>query len=201
MPHKQPLINIKQRIVGAIIIVSLIIIVLPMVFFSSVTPTPDNSSMDIPPLPMQVKKTLSLSIKEIPAPPPMPDLPRPSALPVDEFNAAAMQQTPVELLEPIPSASRAAPDAPAHTAETHPYQNVYVIQLASFSEQQNALRLSRSLTDKGFKADIEMIRLDNKKRYRVRVGPYILREQAVSDREKIYKSSQLKGRLLTIKQG
>ena len=52
------------------------------------------------------------------------------------------------------------------------------IQVASFAERENAIRLQERLLKKGFRVNESIIKLDSKTLYRVLVGPEILRSRA-----------------------
>jgi len=72
-----------------------------------------------------------------------------------------------------------------------------VVQMGSFSSEQNALRLRDKLRKAGFVTQVEKVRVDAKSLYRVRVGPYLERAEADRDQAKLDKQLNLKGRVLS----
>ncbi|HEX6398690.1 MAG TPA: SPOR domain-containing protein [Steroidobacteraceae bacterium] len=83
---------------------------------------------------------------------------------------AAVAATP----KPTPTPAVAAAPAPAETsraAPTNPPRGSFVVQLGSFGSKENAERLVRDMTAKGFTTFIAPITTNGRELYRVRVGP------------------------------
>ncbi len=76
--------------------------------------------------------------------------------------------------------------------------NRWVLQIASFSIKRNASRLRDKLKRRGYKAYITK-RLGSTIRYRVRVGPIILKSQADRLNKRLSSEQNLKGILLRVK--
>ncbi len=75
---------------------------------------------------------------------------------------------------------------PAKPATSSPSQNVYWIQVGAYSNQQNANTLAEEYKQKGYKAIIlEPSPTDRRKLYRVRLGGYATRAQAVEARDEL----------------
>jgi len=99
---------------------------------------------------------------------PAVDTPTPEAVPAPKPAAPAATPTPrVETPKPVAPAPASTPARPAPTAE----KGTFVVQLGSFREKENADRLVRDMTAKGFTAFVAPITSGGRELYRVRVGP------------------------------
>lgn len=72
-------------------------------------------------------------------------------------------------------------------------KNSYLIQAASFKYREEAQRMKASLILKGFPANIIVISRDNTNWYRVMIGPYPSKEQALKTNIAIAKSEHVSG--------
>jgi len=72
-----------------------------------------------------------------------------------------------------------------------------VVQMGSFSSEQNALLLRDRLRKNGFATQVEKAIIDGKSRFRVRVGPFLDRADAEQSRKQILDKLTLKGRVLS----
>jgi DedD protein len=99
------------------------------------------------------------------APPPAAPTPVPTPAPT------VAQQVPVERPAPHVDAQHPAPAAPAQPGS-------FAVQLGSFGSRDNADRLVRDMTAKGFAAFVAPIKSGGRELYRVRVGPTRDRAQA-----------------------
>jgi DedD protein len=79
-------------------------------------------------------------------------------------------------------------------AEPGPLGN-WVVQMGSFSSEQNALRLRDRLRKAGFVTQVEKVLVGGKTVYRVRVGPYLERAEAEGSQKKLAETFGLKGRV------
>ena len=113
-----------------------------------------------------------------PAPPAGPDTSRP------ENTVAATPATSIAAPASTPAAKPAATAAPAAAAPApvpakaapreearKPASGTFVVQLGSFGSRENAERLVRDMTAKGFATFIAPITTNGRELYRVRVGP------------------------------
>ncbi len=70
----------------------------------------------------------------------------------------------------------------------------WIVQIGLFSNQQNSIKLRNKIRKKGFVSFVDSITTaTNKKMYRVRVGPFATRDEALSEQNKVKKSMNLKG--------
>ena len=181
--------NLKQRLVGAGVLVALAIIFLPSLFYKEQRVAIDTTTQ-IPPAP----RVAPVVIPQ-PAKPKGVDIPAPDQL----FQPALVETERVDLEQPkatdkpAAQAQKAAPK-PRLSAAGTPIG--WVIQVASFKSQDSAKALVKTLNAKQFKAYSQAINTDKGRFYRVLVGPYIEQPQALSDQKAIDKAYKLRSRVL-----
>ncbi|RLQ22886.1 hypothetical protein DWB85_05425 [Seongchinamella sediminis] len=175
---------LKQRLVGALILVALGVVFWPIIF---VEPGEQGGATEarIPPRP-QVQAT-PVAAPDIAGLRPSRDIARepepedterltlapetPSAQ-AGEAPPAAAETAPEPEPAPLPAAQKTrseAPVKPALDAEGIPIS--WILRVASVSSADNADRLRRELLDMGHKAYVKKIRSNGKTLYRVYVGP------------------------------
>ena len=202
---------LKQRLVGAAVLVALAVIFLPMLVGG---PEPDTGAvsvpLDIPTAPERDFETRDLPLTSPSATPagsataPSNDPNRivtvdaPSAERVDaapEATAAASETaatTPenspppasVATSSPTPAVSKPAseaPKAPTPSAAVAPGGR-FVVNLGSYGNAANAKALTSSLKSAGLPAYAETISLEGKPAQRLRLGPYAQRGEAEAAR-------------------
>ncbi len=191
---------LKQRLVGAIVLVALGVIFVPMILESpNQTLVPEMEA-----LPEPEDQGISAPLEAFPAPDAIPAEPDTSIILTDP-QAAAVSETPAEPAqpvaepEPVPepeSVPEPEPEPENKPAKSGPLGS-WVVQMGSFSSEQNALRLRDKLRKNGFSTQVEKARIDGKLRFRVRVGPFLGREDAEQSRKQIQDRLTLKGRVLS----
>jgi cell division septation protein DedD len=190
--HGDHKVDLKQRMVGAIVIVSLAIIILP-VFFS---PTDDSLKHfkveKVPPIPREIQDAFIAKDKNLKQSNKMPVLPIPKSIPVDNENEKQALTTNIDKTSHVSNYKN------AKKPKDKTINQKYTLQLGSFGQQENAFNLRNKLRNKKFKAYIEQIKIDKKINYRVRVGPYLKYEQMVSIQKKIKKSFKIDGRIISL---
>jgi DedD protein len=152
--------RLKQRLIGAIVLVSLGVIFIPMLLKGPDTLDTPILTTNIPPKPD--RKTEVIPLKPLP---PRPDKSPITSIPVEK-------ETPAVKPEPAPPAAESKPAAKADK----PANNLadlqgWVVQVGSFSRKSNALSLEGRLRKKGYSAYVEAYEAKSGTRYRVRVGP------------------------------
>ena len=170
----------KQRIVGAIVLVALAVIFIPMLLPGSRDIGFSDNGSPIPPKPAELENLKVLELeKPQPAPKPREIVRTPidehsPAAPPEDVEAPATDKTPLpeETLPPKTTSEAAQP------ADTTP--KAWAVQVGSFTQRDNAMRLRDQLRSKGYKAFVEQITSADKTFYRVRVGPEVSREKAVA---------------------
>jgi DedD protein len=211
---------LKQRLVGAVVLVALAVIFIPMLLEG-----PDRNLVpEMAPMPEPEEQGGSQPLERFPQPGEIPDEPDRSVvqaetaapdsgtddegaipLPLPEAEAedaevppevppppaVEAKRTPVAAPEPEPE-----PDAGEAAKPAGPLGN-WIVQVGSFSSEQNALRLRDRIRKERFATQVEKVVVSGKTHYRVRVGPYLERDEAEQDREKLAAKLDLKGRVLS----
>ncbi len=215
-------VNIKQRIVGAIVLVSLGVIIIPLLLDGGKEQQQDISNSNIPVLPSHLDKEIAPVAKPKPRYQPAPVTVRPveeltpgTAQSKSEIEQAAVQtgnadsqqdQTVKVIAKPAQSSntevkhkSSAANYKTASKPETPVIDTAYTIQVGSFSHKNNAFSLRDKLRKENFKAYIESVTISSGLRYRVRVGPFLNYDEAENNRDKLLKQNNLKGSIVRYK--
>ncbi|WP_339494590.1 SPOR domain-containing protein [Pseudomonas sp. RA_105y_Pfl2_P56] len=197
----------KQRMVGALVLVALAVIFLPMLF--SRQDEQRQVTVDAPAAPQAPAVTpVQLEPVAVPEPQDLPQEPVPSDEEVAEQSAPSApispapvasvpvaKPTPAPVAKPIPAPSQpiaAAPTKPDTTQSRVDANGLSVswsVQLASLSSRANAESLQKTLRSQGYNAYIRSA--DGKNR--VFVGPLIERAEADRLRDLLSRQQNLKG--------
>ncbi len=198
---------LKQRLIGAAVLVALAVIFLPMLL-GRPGPTPDRG-VDVP-MAIPVAPDRNLQTREIPLALPEPATPAepdPSAVVtvdtevaprIDALQPAAGADSPdpVAPVAPVerapqPVSTPAPPRSPSQTAAAATASGTapaaqpggrHAVNLGSYSQRANADALAARLKQAGLPVLTETISLDGKPATRVRVGPYATRGDAEAAR-------------------
>lgn len=177
----------RRRLVGAIALVLLIVVFLPMILDSEPKPLNEDISITIPPIPKPDPTPQNPS-------PAAPSTPAPALPPrVAGMPAPAQPELAPDLpkSEPVKPETKPAPKSVAKAEIKAPPANhaagdeSFVVQLGAFSNAANAKALQKKLQDNKFKAYIELVKNPGGDRTRVRVGPYPTRDAAEKARERL----------------
>jgi DedD protein len=182
--------KLKQRLVGATVLVGLGVIFIPMLLDNSGNSGISESAIKTPSRPSDSFTSVPLAEKpaerapsKLEEPPPLPARAKPSrseaVLPVEPTEEGV---APKEVLEVDPAqagggrASKAAQGvgkapAPPPAAKAEKWAGTHVVQLASFSSEGKAVALKTRLRKRGYNAFVERIPLRGGKLFRVRIGP------------------------------
>jgi DedD protein len=204
----------RRRLVGAVALVLLIVVFLPMVLDSEPKPLNQDVSITIPPIP-KPESASQLSAPVVQPPPSSsatpgtmphiaglpqgatqtPSTDAPAESPVVEAPATAAPKSAARPAAPksAPEAKPAAKPSPKHeikpatvaAAPAPAGDEGFVVQLGAFSNSVNAKALQRKLQDNKFKAYTELIKDAHGDRTRVRVGPFASREAAEKARDRM----------------
>jgi DedD protein len=195
--------RLKQRLVGASVLVALAVIFVPMLLDTSREPAPQpqlTPLLEHAPSP-RVVTGAERDLVPYPVPPAIgvevarPDtlpLPVPETVPIlPELEAPAPQAS--RPAEGGTATSRAAPEPVAPAApplrEAAPPAGAWLVQLGSFTREDNAQALHERLRAEGHASFVERAG----EHYRVRVGPTPDRQAAERLRDRLEKEVQLKG--------
>jgi len=189
--------QLKQRIVGAIVLVALGVIFIPMVLNRDDSNTGITGSN----IPLQPRELEQLAKQTPPAPPPAPVVPAETHQLVDKDTPPLPQatpsleqenSTPTKSESPAPDTSKDKPVMPDQTVKTRGW----VVQVASFTDRNKALHLRDTLRKAKFNCFVESVTGKRGTLYRVRVGPVIKRQEADHIQARLTKQLKLKGTLV-----
>ena len=171
----------KQRIIGAIVLVALAVIFIPILLPGHRDFGFTESESHIPPKPAELENLKVLELeKPLPAPAPREVI----RTPIDEHSPPAPKtdaETPVVEQKPDTTDTKAPPPVSQETKpDTTVPPKAWVVQVGSFSNRENAMRLRDQLRSKGYKTFVEQISTADKTFYRVRVGPVVTRDNALA---------------------
>jgi DedD protein len=195
--------GLKQRLVGAFVILSLAVIFLPMIF--------DN--------PHEVKK---VTIKEVPPKPSFQNIviekpKRPTFKVVDldssdnkvkkidqiankkdniqvKAGSVEVKKTKEVPLKPI-AAKKPSQTTPA-VSHLPIFKNIWMVQLGTFSRTKNAYELRDRLRKDGFDGHAKDITIKGKKAVRVFSGPFVNRKEAEKIKKKLDKRYRVKSLII-----
>lgn len=177
--------NLKKRLVGAAVLISLVVIFVPMLVDDDKVLKTSVSEIEIPPWPEQKSKV---------APAPMPPQQTQQVVetkPVEQKSVEqakpAVQKAEVQTKPPVELKPQAVKKAVELSA--------WVVQVGSFSSKQNADKLVQDLRKKDLPAYLETVVIDGKKIYRVRIGPDLEEKTAKKFLKRIKQEFQLAGEL------
>lgn len=209
--------KLRQRLIGALVLMALLAIIVPF-FLGDQPGTSAEDIVSIPPAPEQIpgadlpidEGTPEAPVDEVtadtvidaatpPATTPVPD----SAAMATPVPATTPAQPPVSkptpgISSPAPTATAPAraPAASSSGATRNPVKapaNAWVVQLGSFSSEQNAWALRDKLRNKGYHAFVERVSEGSKMVIRVRIGPELQRAKAEAVQQKLEKEMKIKG--------
>lgn len=182
--------NPKHRIVGAIVLVALVVIFVPMIL-SEREPPPELKGMREP-----QPRTETAETKVVVTP-----VPTEEVKPKESSEAVKVVQVPVEP-KPVPETKPALPaEKPAEAKKPEPapakpaakIENGWMVQVGTFSNTQNALRLRDRLKSLGHSVHTDSITVSGKKALRLRVGPFADRAKADKAQAQIRKETGVNG--------
>jgi len=191
--------KLKQRLVGAIVLVSLAVIFIPIILEGPDDEwTPRSHNIPEPPQ-MDYRASMQLPLPaETPAPAAGPDSSAPAGVAITPLATPPPMARPEAAPEPAPeSAPKPEPVAvakpappPAETAgSTAALPAGWYVQVGSFSQQPNASGLRDRLKSAGYAARLQA----TGSTFRVLVGPSDTRGEAEKQRDRLLAKQQLKG--------
>jgi len=185
---------LKQRLVGAIVLVAVAVIFLPSILRQQ-QPEPVDTRSQIPDAP--ALESLSFAVPE--PPPAINPAPEPETMLVPEESTQPVVESLEQLAEPAPdqtsgTASSQTPDhesSPAQPSQNSPQTEMaapadsdtsdraaWVIQVASLSSSESARGLRDRLQEQGYKAYVRSVTISGKEVSRVYIGPKLERSAA-----------------------
>jgi len=175
--------GLKQRMVGALVLLALAVIFLPMLF--SRQDEAPAVRVDAPPMPAMPSAPLAELQPVVVPEPEVFEEPAPVEAPV----AAAAPAAPAVAAAPAAPVAVAPPSAPAKRLDGNSLPISWSVQLASLSSRAGAETLQKTLRSQGYNAYIRTVDGMN----RVFVGPLIERGEADRLRDQLNRQHKLNG--------
>jgi DedD protein len=171
--------QLKRRMVGAAVLASLAVIFVPMLLDKRVGD--DLSGANIPtrdtgPFNEQLARQQPAPIQR-------------AAPPTEDFDPNTLPATGAGVPQPRSVEQPAAPPPPSASL------SAWVVQVGSFSQQDNANGVADKLRGGGFDTVVEPVTLDGRTLFRVQVGPVIDEAKAEALRERIKAKLDLDGKV------
>lgn len=194
-------IQLKQRLVGAVVLVSLAVIIIPMLLPGEGEIATSSHGIQMPAAPDYRFSPLKEAppAPELAASPPLPQETLPPAEPVQEGASAdtAPAQQPATTTQPDLPVAAATPEAQARPEKNTQQASAWVVQVGSFSRAANAHALRDKLRKQGYSSFVEAVK-DGSGRavYRVRVGPEVRRDLANKRQQQLKRDVALDGIVL-----
>ncbi len=200
--------RLKQRLVGASVLVALAVIFIPMMLGGDGSHEQLIATDAIPTPPADGRRTVEIPLQE---PPPRPVRKPVTTVVVDEYTgelpdnfAPAAPEPPKQQIAAAAAPSSAPapvspqPPARSETASRKPEGvagdiEAWVVQLGSFSERANAMALRDRVRGGKYAAFVEAVATPQGTIYRVRVGPERTRARAEALQERLRKAFNLNG--------
>ena len=186
---------LKQRLVGAIVLVALAVIFLPMLLDGAGTRDDVVREVRIPERPDLAEAELD-DVPEAAEPIDEPAEQDPVTLPDEtaEAEREADRETQAEAPE-VAEDDTPAPAAEEHDVDAHEPEGPgsWAVQTGSFSERDNAETQRDRLQEAGYEAFLAERERDGNRLWRVRVGPVATEEDAKVIRDRIAAEQDLDG--------
>ncbi|QEP43727.1 hypothetical protein D5085_11720 [Ectothiorhodospiraceae bacterium BW-2] len=189
--------QLKQRLVGAVVLLSLAVIFIPMLLGGREATTQITSLEPHPPKPV-------FSYESLP-------LPTPDQL---VFNDETVVTAPEPSYEPEPNKTPEPSSPPSHDPKPTVAQPVteppvetevppvsdnalaWVVQIASVTRQQGALALRDKVREQGHRCFVLTTDINGTRFFRVRVGPFLDKSEAQRAERQLQQQLKLKGQIL-----
>ena len=187
--------QLKQRLTGAVVLVSLAVIFIPVILEGPRDEwTPRDHTIPEPPgLDYRAPEELPI---------PAPATPTRTEQTDDEMTADS-RPAPLPVPPPVPESAAPEPVVqaqapPPATKRQQTLANGWYVQVGSFSQSDNAGRLRDRLGDAGMDAHLYTVKTGDGTGYRVLVGPSSTRPQAEKLQQKLAGTQKLKGIVIEI---
>ena len=179
--------RLKQRLIGAIVLVALAVIFIPMLLSGGREMEMPVFGSNVPERSAEITNIQHIDIEEKQKTEPHPVNPKriPIAHDLPEPKIVKEEKS---IVEKIVDLAEVEEEKKPVIKET-----VWAVQVGSFSNRKNALALKDKLRKKKMHAFVERIMKNNKAIYRVRVGPEVTRKKAEALKQKLKKELKLSG--------
>ena len=186
----------RRRLVGAIVFVTAVAVILPMVLDSEPKPVSQNVDIQIP-----SPDAGEFKPKGAPAAPAAKAAPEPQKIESAQVKPAEAKPSEAkpETVTVLKDEPKSAPAPAAPKAETPKVESAksgaYVVQVAALSDTAKAKQLEKQMAAVGLETYTEMVPTPKGEVMRVRAGPYASREAAEKARTQL-KQAGLEGKVV-----
>jgi DedD protein len=196
---------LKQRLIGALVLLALFVVFRPIIFVSPIEPTTLNPvSMPPPPMintqPIQAAQSPAARISaRLPKPPSVPEqseVDQQTSVDAEaevQLAARAEQLAEASSLDP-PVARTEAPAQPMLDEQQLPVG--WVLQVMASQTEVRAGALRDALKDKGYDAFVERADVNGRALYRVQIGPKIERAKLLSIKTEIDRELKVDSKII-----
>ncbi len=198
----------RRRLVGAIVLVTVVAVVLPMILDSEPQPVNQNINIQIPSPDAGVLSAKPAPLKPADKPavvvaPAATEAVLPKAEPKTAVKPGIKPELKVEPKAPAAAPAKPVTKSPAVAKTTDqaqektktPTAGGFVIQVVALADTAKARELQAKISASGLKAYTEVVQTAKGPVTRVRVGPYASREAAEKGREQLQRL-QLDGKVI-----
>lgn len=189
---------LKQRLVGASVLIALAVVVLPMLLSGQADNQQETRSIEVPPKPSELSfETRRFPVGDQPAgQPSVVEVPQEKATTAPGPVQGSDAEDSTVNGQPVVNAPAGTPDGVTESAPEPEQTNItveeaplqpgrYLVQVASFSTTSNANRLSDRLKQDGLDVMMDTIDAAVGTLHRVRVGPFDAMESALDAMNRI----------------
>lgn len=186
--------RLKERLIGAAVLVMLAVIFIPMVLDDTSHTETEITESNIPERPANDFSSRIVPLDEPPQaqteqgsvlPEPSPEVPAETDM---EDSGVAGEREVIEQQQENREATTQDVGDVGLTA--------WVVQVGSFSSESNADALREKLQKAGFSAFVEPLKQDTRIYYRVRIGPELLRSNALTLKDRLKQQMDMQGDVL-----
>lgn len=189
--------NPKHRIVGAVIVVSLAVIVLPMILSDEPGQPAASRVSEISEIPQPETKVLRLPTQSLAEQAVTDTQVTTTTTTLETGSTEKLEKPGPTITAKATQAQQAEPKKSA--SETSPASQGWVVQVGTFSNNDNAHRLRDELKKHGFLVKLVDVKLKGEQAVRVRVGPYRQKRVAEKAQTQIRQKVGLEGVVLAYK--
>jgi DedD protein len=201
--------NPKHRIIGAIVLVALAVILVPLVLDEREPPSDLKGISEIPARQSNLAATETKVVVTPVANLANPEKNGPNQTPTDSTKTPAtspaettvVETQPETPAEPAEKSKTAKPKTQAKASEAEKTKAAvpakgWIVQVGVYSNADNAARVSEKLKSHGLAVTAESVKIEGGKAMRLRVGPYRERAAALKAQAQIQKEVGVQGMVL-----
>ena len=188
---------LQQRLLGAAILLAVLVIVVPELLDGAGHRSRYPSSVDIPAVPAfkPMAEVDALPIEEplIPAQPVLDSVTETMELPIPAPVIKTRPPEPEKITSVVASPPVTSPGQKPKTVKSTSVKPAWALQVGSFSEKPNALKMRDQFRGKGYSAYVE----EAQGSFRVRIGPELDHGRMEKMLDKVLKQEKIKGMIVT----